>query len=58
MHDTLLTVDEVASHLKCSKATIWNLLKEQKLRRIKLGTKTTRISADDLERFLTEGQEH
>ena len=57
MTDALLTVPEVANHLKCSKATVWNMLREGRIRRIKLGTKSTRVRESDLMHFLEQSED-
>ncbi len=55
--DDLLTVKEAAKMLKVSEPTIWRLLKEGKLRRVKLGTKTTRIIKTDIEKLIENSTE-
>lgn len=50
--ESLLTIKEAAKFLKVSEPTIWRFLKDGKLRRIKLGTKTTRVLKEDIEKLI------
>ncbi len=39
----LLSIKETAKRLECGERTVWRLLKENKLPRVKLGSRSTRI---------------
>lgn len=55
MEDRLVyTIEEVAELLMVSDETILTLIKEGKLKGVKLGPRTFRISKKELERFLDE----
>lgn len=47
----LLTVDQAATKLACSRRKIFDLLARGKLPRVKLGTRSVRIPLAALERF-------
>lgn len=53
----LLTIKEASKILKVSEPTVWRLLKEGKLRRVKLGTKTTRIIKADIDKLIESSAE-
>jgi excisionase family DNA binding protein len=48
----LLTVDETGEFLGLKRQTVYNLIKQGKLRAIKLGYKTLRIQRGDLIEYL------
>jgi excisionase family DNA binding protein len=48
----LLTVDETGEFLGLKRQTVYNLIKQGKLRAIKLGYKTLRIQRSDLIEYL------
>lgn len=53
--DTLppvLTVEEVAEVLRCSRGHVYRLVKEQKIPKLPLEGRLTRVSRQTLERFL------
>lgn len=49
----LMTVHEVAEHLKVKEATVRTWIRDRQLRAIKFG-KDWRVAVDDLEAFLNE----
>jgi excisionase family DNA binding protein len=53
---TLLTVDEVATRLACSRRTVYRLIAEGRLGSL-LIRNTRRIRDDELERFLRAAEE-
>lgn len=50
--NTLLTVKEAAEYLGLSRATIFKLLRNGQLARIKLGPQTTRLDLTDINRYI------
>jgi excisionase family DNA binding protein len=51
----LLSVTEAANQLRVSRGMIFKLLKQRKLRAVKIGTRTL-IAARELNRFVSEAQ--
>jgi len=50
--DKLYTVQEVASHLRCTRRTIFNMIRRGELSAVRVGG-LTRISASQLDAYLT-----
>jgi excisionase family DNA binding protein len=50
--EPLLTVDEVAKILKCSRAQVYALVAERSLQKAPLPYRTTRFSRNEIERLL------
>ncbi len=53
MEKRLLTVKEVCEYLNVSKPTVYRLIKEGKLKPIKIG-KATRFEKEDIDKFINE----
>jgi excisionase family DNA binding protein len=51
----LLTVAEVAKLLNVSVRKVWGLLASNKLKRVKLGKRTTRVRQSEVDRIVEEG---
>ena len=51
-----LNVEEAADYLRVSRATIWRLLSNKELRRVRIGGRTV-IRRVDLDSFLEQGVE-
>jgi excisionase family DNA binding protein len=49
-----LSVPEVAAILGCSQSMVWNLLRDGKLPRVRIGS-STRVHRSAVERFLEDG---
>lgn len=49
-----VSVEEAARLLSCSERMVWNLLREGRLTRVKIGT-STRVSVEELRVFLSSG---
>lgn len=49
---TLLTVEEVADHLQCSKRQVFLLLQMGDLPRTRIGVRTVRVKAVDLANYI------
>lgn len=56
MADNILTVEEVADILRVSPQTVRKLIREKKLRTVRVGVQI-RIRQSELERFLSEQSE-
>lgn len=48
----LLTVDEIGEFLGLKRQTVYNLIKQGKLKAIKLGYKTVRVQKSDLIEYI------
>jgi len=53
MVDEVMTIPEVADHLKVTRQTIHKLMKEGKIKTFKIG-RSTRILRSEIERFIQE----
>jgi len=53
MVDEVMTIPEVADHLKVTRQTIHKLMKEGKIKAFKIG-RSTRILRSEIERFIQE----
>ena len=53
MVDEVMTIPEVAYHLKVTRQTIHKLMKEGKIKAFKIG-RSTRILRSEIERFIQE----
>jgi len=53
MKDEVMTIPEVADHLKVTRQTIHKLMKEGKIKTFKIG-RSTRILRSEIERFIQE----
>ena len=51
--EDVLTPDEVARRLRCSRRTVYNLIGDGRLPSFRVG-KLRRVRRDDLERFITD----
>ncbi len=54
MASDILTIKEAAEYLKCHKATVYRLIKDEKIKVIKFSKRNIRIVQSDLDVYLTE----
>ena len=54
IHHDLVTIAEAAAHLRLNEITIRRWLKAGKIQCFRLGPRSIRISASDLERYLEQ----
>lgn len=52
----LLTADEAASLLRCSRSTIWKLIWTGQIPHLRVGTKSVRIARSTLDRWIAENE--
>lgn len=53
----LVTVKEAAARLAVSERTVWTLIASGEFRRIKLGSRSTRVNAAEVEAFISRRTE-
>ncbi len=52
----LLSVSEIAKQLAISTRTVWSYIAHGQLRTIRLGAKTVRVEASELQRFVADAR--
>lgn len=52
--DKLLTIREVAEHLRISYNSAWLLVRAGKIPSVRVGERTVRVRVGDLKRYITE----